>query len=128
MKFPFPLVLLIGLLPMLTPVDCGTGSPWTVPCSQCCHPEPDQNLAQAIAPLLARQCGDCRLLSAAPCSPIQYGPGTMETALIRYTLRLPDGTAATHCAHMMRGSKYEEWFTQLYPVDSLLKPDCEVTR
>lgn len=128
MKILFPQLLLIGLLPILIPVDCNTGSAWAAECSQCCYPDPDQNLARAIAPLLARQCQDCRLFSAASCSPIQYGPGTMQTALIRYTLRLPDGTVATHCAHMMRGSSYEEWFTRLYPVDSILKPDCEAVR
>lgn len=132
MKLPFAL-LPFALLTMLVRVDCTMTSPYIAQCTQCCYAEPDEfdkRLARQIAPLLARQCPDCRLLSAARCTELEQGYGSnIQSLLVHYKLILPGGSTAEHCAHIFRSQLNDwRWNGLLYPPDSLLKPDCIATR
>ena len=128
MRLPFALFMPLALLTLCS-AECDLTSPYVAMCKQCCYAQPNERLARQIAPLVALQCPDCRLLSAALCSDLQYDPVTgFTTTLIKYRLILPGGAEVEHCASMFKGGRDSyasfEWNAWLYPPDSLLRPDC----
>lgn len=98
-------------------------------CRQCCYVKNDEDLARVIAPILARQCFGCQLISAGQCTTLEKEFNGGESVLIHYKLTLPGGSVAVHCAEMERNEWTEwEWSVRLYPPDYGLKPDCAATR
>jgi hypothetical protein len=116
------LIFLAALL--LSPALSSAQIDWQL-CRRCCFTEPDQGLSRVVAPILARQCVGCRLISAAACSPLRKEANGGESVLIRYELILPGGATAVHCARMEQSEGTDwKWSVRLHPPDYGLKPGC----
>jgi hypothetical protein len=124
-KSPIPAALRLCacLILLLIPALSSAQTDWQL-CRQCCYAQPDEDLARVLAPILARQCPDCALLSAAQCTDVEDSAGGMMTMLVRYKIALPDGTRAVHCAKLSRSQWANAWSGFLYPLNHSLKPAC----
>jgi hypothetical protein len=68
-------------------------------CPACCDSPQEPRLLRILAPELSAVCPACTLLAVAQC-PLTDNDIAAQRSLLRYTLRLPDGTATTRIAPM----------------------------
>lgn len=89
------------------------------PCRGCCETPDQPDLLPILAPELAEQCNDCILLAVAQC-PITEADIAAQQSILRYMIRLPDGTVVTALTPMT--STTGGWDLRLYPVGELAPP------
>jgi hypothetical protein len=82
------------------------------PCRACCDSPDEPGLLLILAPELADQCPACTLVAVAQC-PITEADIAANRSMLRYTLRLPDGSLTTSTAPMRMTP--DGWLLRLYP-------------
>jgi hypothetical protein len=93
----------------------------TTECRTCCGSPDEPDLLRILAYDLAAQCPDCQLLGVSQCT-LTDADIDASRAVLRYTLRLPDGTVSTHRTTMTCTG--QGWITPLYPPGDPL-PACD---
>jgi hypothetical protein len=81
-------------------------------CRTCCESPDEPGLLRILAPELSAQCPQCALVAVAQC-PLTEADTAAQRSVLRYTLRLPDGTVSTYLAPMALTPA--GWHLVLYP-------------
>jgi hypothetical protein len=71
----------------------------TTTCRSCCDAPDQPDLLPILVPELAEQCPGCTLVAVAQCR-LTEADIAAQQSMLRYTLRLPDGSTSTHLAPM----------------------------
>jgi hypothetical protein len=123
-----PLWLLLTLsLQAQNPTATSEGRPQ--PCRPCCQSPDEPGLRLILAPELASQCQSCVLVSVAQC-PLTVADIAAQRAILRYTIRDPEGVTSTHLTPMTMpppstgSGQAPGWGLQLYPPGDPA-PECQ---